>query len=68
MLKQDSKMLRLMHDLQPLNAVTIPDSSVPPFIEHLAESFGGYTVYGMMDLFARYDQCPSCGLPRYDYV
>ena len=57
MLKQDGKTLRLMHDLQPLNAVTIWDSLVPPFVEHLAESFGGYVVYGMMDLFARYDQC-----------
>ena len=41
-LKQDGKTLRLVHDLQPLNAVTIKDSSVPPFVEHLAESFGGY--------------------------
>ena len=56
MLKQDGKMLRLVHDLQPLNAVTIWDSSVPPFVEHLAESFGGYTVYSMMDLFTGYDQ------------
>ena len=47
-----------MHDLQPLNAVTIRDSLVPPFVEHLAESFGGYVVYGMMDLFAGYDQRP----------
>ena len=58
MLKQDGKTLWLMHDLQPLNAVTIHDSSVPPFVEHLAESFSGYTVYSMMDLFAGYDQCP----------
>ena len=57
MLKQDGKTLWLVHDLQPLNAVTIRDSSVPPFIEHLAESFGGYVVYGMMDLFAGYDPC-----------
>ena len=57
MLKQDGKTLRLVHDLQPLNAVTIRDSLVTPFVEHLAESFGGYTVYGIMDLFAGYDQC-----------
>ena len=57
-LKQDGKTLRLVHDLQPLNAVTIRDSSVPPFVEHLAKSFGGYAVYGMMDLFAGYDQQP----------
>jgi hypothetical protein len=29
---------------------------VPPFVEHLAESFASYTVYGMMDLFSGYDQ------------
>ncbi|KIJ04280.1 hypothetical protein PAXINDRAFT_38381, partial [Paxillus involutus ATCC 200175] len=53
--KQDGKSLRLVHDLQPLNAVTIRDSSQPPFVEHLAESFARYAVYGMMDLFAGYD-------------
>ena len=56
-LKQDSKTLQLVYNLQPLNAVTIQDSSVPPFVEHLAELFSGYVVYGMMDLFAGYDQC-----------
>ena len=57
-LKQDGKCLHPVHDLQPLNVVTIRDSSTPPFIEHLAESFAGYAVYGMMDLFTGYDQCP----------
>jgi len=51
-------MLRLVHDLQPLNAVTIWDSSTPPFMEHFAESFHSYVVYAIMDLFAGYDQCP----------
>ena len=55
-LKQDRKTLCLVHDLQPLNAVTMKDSSVPPFIEHLAESFGGHAIYRMMDLFVGYDQ------------
>jgi hypothetical protein len=45
-----------VHDLQLLNAVTIRDASVPPFIEHLAESFAGYAVYGIMDLYSGYDQ------------
>ena len=57
-LKQDGKTLRLVHDLQPLNAVTIKDSLVPLFVKHLTESFSGYTVYAMMDLFAGYNQCP----------
>ena len=56
-LKQDGKSLYLIHDLQPLNVVTIRDSSTPPFVEHLAESFARYAVYGMMDLFTGYDQC-----------
>jgi hypothetical protein len=43
--KKDSTSLRLVHDLQPLNKVTIRDASVPPF-----------AVYGMMDLFSGYDQ------------
>ena len=30
---------------------------MPPFVEHLAESFARYAVYSMMDLFAGYDQC-----------
>ena len=55
-LKQDGKSLHLIHDLQPLNTVTICDLSTPPFIEHFAESFTRFIVYGMMDLFARYDQ------------
>jgi hypothetical protein len=45
-----------VHDLQPLNAVTICNMSLPPFVEHLAESFAGYAVYGMMDLYSGYDQ------------
>jgi hypothetical protein len=57
-LKGDRKSLRLVHDLRPLNAVTIRDASTPPFVEQLAESFAGYVVYGMMDLFAGYDQHP----------
>ena len=40
--KQDGKSLRLVHDLQPLNAVTIQDASTPSFVEQLAELFAGY--------------------------
>jgi len=55
--KKDRKSLCLVHDMQPLNAVTIRDSSLPPFVEQLAESFAGYVVYSMMDLYSGYDQC-----------
>ena len=36
----------------------IQDLPMPPFVEHLAESFTRYAVYIMMDLFTGYDQCP----------
>jgi hypothetical protein len=54
--KKDGKSLRWVHNLQPLNVVTIRDTLLPPFVEHLAESFVGYAVYGMMDLYSGYDQ------------
>jgi hypothetical protein len=55
-LKKDKKSLRLVHDLQPLNAITIKDSAVPPIIEPYAESFGGRACYAMFDLFVGFDQ------------
>jgi len=54
--KKDGKSLHLVHNLQPLNAVTIHDVLLLPFIEHFAESFAGYMVYSMMDLYSGYDQ------------
>jgi transposase InsO family protein len=56
-LKKNGK-LRIVHDLQPLNAITIRDSAVPPFTEQLAESFGGRGCYGLLDLFVGYDERP----------
>ena len=55
-LKKDGASLRLVHDLQPLNQVTIRDSAVPPILETYAESFGGCACYGIFDLFVGYDQ------------
>ena len=55
-LKQNGKSWCLVHNLQPLNAVTICDTSLPPFVEHFTESFAGYVVYGMLDLFAGFNQ------------
>ena len=57
-LKKDKKSLRLVHDLQPLNAVAIRDPAVPPTVETYAESFGGQTCYGMFDLFVGFNQRP----------
>ena len=55
-LKKDGKSLRLVHDLQPLNAVTTRDPSVPYPTEHIAESFGARACYTTLDLFVAFDQ------------
>jgi hypothetical protein len=55
-IKKDGKLLHLVHDLQPLNVVTVHDMLQPPFIEHLVESFAGYAVYSMLDLYSGYNQ------------
>jgi hypothetical protein len=55
-LKKDGKSLRLVHDLQPLNRVTIKDSGLPPMVEQYAESFGGRGCYGIFDLLVGFDQ------------
>ena len=55
-LKKDGKALRIVHDLQPLNKVTIRDSAVLPLTEQYAESFGGRACYAMLDLFVSFDQ------------
>ena len=54
--KKDGKSLRIVHDLQPLNAVSIQDRGVPPIFEPYAESFGGRACYGVFDLFVSFDQ------------
>ncbi len=54
--KKDRRSLRIVHDLQLLNAITIHNSGVPPLIEQLAETFGMCTCYGIFDLFVAFDQ------------
>ncbi len=33
--------LRVVHDLQPLNAVTVRDATLPPCINNMIKSFSG---------------------------
>ena len=54
--KKGGGKLRIVHDLQPLNAVTIRDSGVPPYTEQLAENCGGRACYGILDLFVGYNE------------
>ena len=53
--KKKNGSLRLVHDLQPLNAVTVRNSGVPPLADQLIEAMAGRACYSMLDLFVGYD-------------
>ena len=48
--------MRLVHSLEPLNAVTIAHSGLPPATEELASKFAGRACGGMFDLYVGYDE------------
>ena len=56
MLKKGGKLLRIVHSLEPLNAVTIQHSGIQPFTEQLAEHFAGQSCGGILDLYVGYDE------------
>nr|GAT43393.1 predicted protein [Mycena chlorophos] len=53
--KKDGKSIRLVHALEPLNAVTIAHSGLPPATEELANHFAGRACGGCLDLYSGYD-------------
>ena len=53
--KSDSK-LRIVHDLQNLNKVTIKDAGMPPAPEEFVESFVGRACYGLGDIMGGYNE------------
>ena len=53
--KKKNGSLYLVHDLQPLNTVTIQNSSLLPFSDQLIESMAGHTCYTMLDLYVGND-------------
>jgi hypothetical protein len=55
-LKKGGTALRIVHSLEPLNAVTIQHSGVPPFTEQLAEHFASRSCGGILDLYVGYDE------------
>ena len=55
-LKKGGKLLQIVHSLEPLNAVTIQHSGIPPFTEQLAEHFAGWSCGGILDLYVGYDE------------
>ena len=53
--KKKGGALQIVHDLQPLNAVTIHDATLPPQVDDMIESFSGWAIYGLFDLKSDYD-------------
>jgi hypothetical protein len=53
-LKKTGK-LRLVHDLQALNAVSIRDAGGPPILDDFVEPFAGWQCYTVFDLFWGFD-------------
>ena len=47
--------LRIVWNLEPLNAVTIRDAGVPPIIDETVEAFAGCTCYTLLDIYIGYD-------------
>ena len=47
--------LRIVHDLQPLNKVTIRDAGLLPIIDNFVEPFAGSQCYTVFDLFWGFD-------------
>jgi hypothetical protein len=54
--KKDGKSLRLVHSLEPLNAVSIKNSAMPPYTDAVAEDFAGRSIYTTLDLYVAFDQ------------
>ena len=43
--------LRIVHDLQNLNGVTIRDTGVPPILDEFVEAYTGQSVYSVLDMY-----------------
>ena len=55
-MKKGGKSFRIVHSLEPLNAVTIAQSGVTPYTEHIADHFAGRACAGVLDLYVGYDE------------
>ena len=47
--------IRIVHELQRLNAVTIKDAGLPPPVEQFAEWYAASSIYTLMDIYVGYD-------------
>jgi len=65
-MKKKSGTLRLVYDLQPLNAITIQNAGIPPIPNQIIKAMAGHLCYTMLDIFVSYDHCSlnisSCNL------
>jgi hypothetical protein len=50
-----NKKLRIVHDLQPLNNITIWNAGMLPIVDDFVDSFAGRQCYTVFDLFWRFD-------------
>ncbi|MBW0549482.1 hypothetical protein O181_089197 [Austropuccinia psidii MF-1] len=48
--------LRIVHDLQELNKVTIKDAGLPPHNEEVVDAFSGRSLCGLGDIMGGYDE------------
>ena len=48
--------IRIVHNLQSLNRVSIKDAAIPPVTDQMAEAFGGASCYATLDLYVAFDQ------------
>jgi transposase InsO family protein len=53
-LKKNGK-LRIVHDLQPLNRISVRDAGLPPSLDNFVEPFAGRQCYTVFDLFWGFD-------------
>ena len=49
--KKKNGELRIVHDLQKLNGISIRDSGVPPILEQFVEAYAGHSVYTVLDMY-----------------
>jgi transposase InsO family protein len=49
--KKKNGELRIVHDLQTLNGISIRDSGVPPILEEFVEAYAGQSVYTVLDMY-----------------
>ena len=54
--KKDGKSLRLVHSLEPLNAITVKNAAMPPYTDVVAEDFAQRSIYSTLDLYVSFDQ------------